>query len=1134
MLFQKITGFVALTIVLGVVMSAQASQFDPLEDIYKSSSVVSVPPTAAAPVIDGKISEAEWDCASAYTGFHGYNEQMVLPDSPTVFITYDSKGLYLLCLVPEEQGRPLVAKETQRDGGVYRDDSVEIYFHAKKQDLFQVIINPLGTVADLRNGNLDWSGEYAVAPGRISGGQLPANWGMSVGDYWFVEVGVPFSTLEVDSPKPGDRWACNVAANRAGPWAMLAPCKSKVFADTKCFFEMAYLDKGDPYAQVTSFGNVRFGEVRVAGKLFNPGAVELAMAVDVDLRKEGSYLTHDAYRNIIGVISSVTEPYKVSPSSSIPIAVSNKVTDTSVNLIGVRVGVVKQPAEAMKELVVSRGPVKIEPPLVLKIGNVPSRKYVVLGVDTSGLQSRVSKPKISLKIEVVGSDGRVRLAKDYAVPVGVSETRLDYADMPVGDYICKVSALTGEQMLAQSEVGFSSVVKPKWLTSTIYDDYGKLDRVPLPWRPVEASGRSVSVWGRSMTWNQSSILPASIKSQGIELLRGPMRLVATIDGKDYAIPLDRYKVTETKKMAATVSASGSINGLAVDADIRVEYDGFAWMKLDVKDSVKGRKVSALRVVSEMDTAQTPLYQSHSNAMTGYIEDKPIEFSWLAKSSESIVNFYHWFGNEDRGLGFTYSTMEHWLPKARENFATLHPGEELRSYRINLVERPASLDGRSFVFGVQATPIKPLPPDYHALMAGSIQNHAPWKAPSNIPENYDIWLPWPEPTSKIMFGLNNPYNVDEKLMAEVVKYAHDNNVAVTTVASCPQKVSPNDEHFEDYIMEWKVLPESVLNWNGTTQVQNCGRSYTLRKWLFYGWAIENVKKFGTDGIYYDGWQAGSIACANPHHGCGWVDEQGNRQVVVPIIEGREFNHRMCLFLEDHVDSPYHKAQTAPERPGFPNYHYWIHSWCFAPSVMGFATEWLTGEFTGWPQKGPSMLTPEGTYGKCSGLGEFRTRAISTNWGVPNMFDALMWEHEENSPDNQTLNAFAWFLPHGVSFGITEYVNQKTLIEITRLMMDFEVRKSVFIPGWRPNPHARIVSPIAREVMVATWEHPSKNKVLAVVSNLKVEEAHDVALRWIGFASPKLKNARTGEPLSLHNGVLNVRLGPESFILIEISR
>jgi len=57
--------------------------------------------------------------------------------------------------------------------------------------------------------------------------------------------------------------------------------------------------------------------------------------------------------------------------------------------------------------------------------------------------------------------------------------------------------------------------------------------------------------------------------------------------------------------------------------------------------------------------------------------------------------------------------------------------------------------------------------------------------------------------------------------------------------------------------------------------------------------------------------------------------------------------MCLFLEDNVKAPHFLADGAPPRPGFPQYHYWIHTWEFVPSVMGYATEWLTGEFTGWP-------------------------------------------------------------------------------------------------------------------------------------------------------------------------------------------
>jgi len=276
----------------------------------------------------------------------------------------------------------------------------------------------------------------------------------------------------------------------------------------------------------------------------------------------------------------------------------------------------------------------------------------------------------------------------------------------------------------------------------------------------------------------------------------------------------------------------------------------------------------------------------------------------------------------------------------------------------------------------------------------------------------------------------------------------------------------------------------------------------------------------------------MACSNPHHGCGWVDEQGRRHLTVPVLEGREFNQRMISFLEDHVDSSFIPPRAAPKRDGFPRYHYWIHSWNFVPSVMGFATAWLTGEFAGYPLEGTSTMKPDGTLGKCLGLGLLRSRCLSTNWGLPNMFLPLIWEHLRDHPtDKQTLMVLAWLLPHGVPISDPKYLNQKTMLEIVRLMLRFEARKARFTPAWRASPYFEIESPIAREVMVATWDHRPAEKVLAVVSNLKVEETHTAALRWKGFAGAEMRNARTGESVPLEDGRLSVSLGPESFVLLE---
>ncbi|MQK95475.1 hypothetical protein, partial [Escherichia coli] len=96
---------------------------------------------------------------------------------------------------------------------------------------------------------------------------------------------------------------------------------------------------------------------------------------------------------------------------------------------------------------------------------------------------------------------------------------------------------------------------------------------------------------------------------------------------------------------------------------------------------------------------------------------------------------------------------------------------------------------------------------------------------------------------------------------------------------------------------------------------------------------------------------------------------------------------------------------------------------------------------------------------------------------------------------------------------EYMNVKMVLKVSEVFRRFDARKALFFPAWRPNPYWVIETPVDPEVMVAVWQHPSQRQVLAVISNLKVEENVQVRLRWIGFPQPHIRNALTGETLSL---------------------
>lgn len=729
----------------------------------------------------------------------------------------------------------------------------------------------------------------------------------------------------------------------------------------------------------------------------------------------------------------------------------------------------------------------------------------------------MSKPKISFKTIKLNLVAVITVFAIATILLGYSETE-------------------GEEMKEGTRNG-EAKQKPVWLTSQIYDYYAQQDRVPLPWTPVECQGKTISVWGRTMRWHKS-LLPDSIQSQGRELLAEPIQVVVSINRKEKFVPLKRFRILQKRQSRVDFVADGELDGLHFKAEMFVEFDGFLWVNLKVEG--KGKKVNKMQVVVPLEGKHMRLYQTFARPLAGWIPNRPLNLPWLADAREGIVNFYHWFGDEDGGLGFTYTSLQNWVLKSEENFCTFLPDAKSPKYVINLVEQPSFLDGRVFQFGIQATPIKPLPPDF-TMMKGSTVSFEPWATMNQIPDDIDMALVWPMPAGMAMQSLNDPYNVDRKVLEEVRDFCHQKGIAFLGVAHCPHRISPLNKEFAEYASEWKRLPENILEWQkewreGAEKIPHymaCGKSYTYRKWLFYGWAIENVLKLGLDGLYSDGWMTGQMGCNNALHGCGWEDEKGKRHLTVPVLEGREFNRVMCLFLEDHVQAKIPK--TAPERKGFPRYHFWIHSWEFVPSVMGFATAWLTGEFAAYPLQGPSMQTPEGTYGKCLGLGLFRARCLSTNWGVPNLFDPIMPEGGENPPtDRQTLMAYAWFLPHGVPIGLIEYMNAKTTVKISEVFRQFEGRKAQFFPAWRSNPYLVIEAPIDQEVMVAVWQHHFDHQVLAVVSNLKLEETVKVRLRWTGFHQPKIRNALTGESFSLKDDLLTLTLPPESFALLWIER
>ncbi len=162
-------------------------------------------PAAAVPVNDGKLDEPVWEKAAGAGRFQVI-ERFRFSQFPTESkLAYDAENLYVAFRCREPALESLVCRAVGHDSEVYEDDSIEIFLDTKldSTNYYQYVVNPNGVIFDTRNRwGSEWNGPCTVATSREK-------------DAWTVELAIPWKTLGVAPPKPGDRMGLQLARTRA-------------------------------------------------------------------------------------------------------------------------------------------------------------------------------------------------------------------------------------------------------------------------------------------------------------------------------------------------------------------------------------------------------------------------------------------------------------------------------------------------------------------------------------------------------------------------------------------------------------------------------------------------------------------------------------------------------------------------------------------------------------------------------------------------------------------------------------------------------------------------------------------------------------------------------------------------------
>ncbi len=160
--------------------------------------------TAVVPRIDGKLDDDCWKTAKPIDNFTVLGKATPSQVDTKVRMLYNGTKVYFAIWCPEPKMDTIKADTTQRDGPVYNEDSVELFFDPDQDgNYIQLCVNSLGTIFDSRKANPKWNGKWQVAAEKTNKG-------------WSAEILFDLESASMTIPAAETTWKFNVCRSRVG------------------------------------------------------------------------------------------------------------------------------------------------------------------------------------------------------------------------------------------------------------------------------------------------------------------------------------------------------------------------------------------------------------------------------------------------------------------------------------------------------------------------------------------------------------------------------------------------------------------------------------------------------------------------------------------------------------------------------------------------------------------------------------------------------------------------------------------------------------------------------------------------------------------------------------------------------
>ncbi len=642
------------------------------------------------PRLDGRIGETEWDGAARVHGLKGDSGFL----AADLFFEADGETLYVALNVPISDGLLIrAAPDPHHDTLAGLDDSWELWLVPRSRscrgDAFRIVFNAAGAIWDARYTQ---SGKTVDADVKWTAGAKIVS--RIEADAWEAEIAVPQQAL------------CGVEARS---WSIRV-----IRQERKPSRSFTWPETARPDAPLVAMAQIALVRNAVVGRLW-PGPEAWRLEV-----KNLLTTPRDVRVELLGADERCTG---IGDRTVLLDGETRKTLTVPANCAGARpwVRILDREGERVhfaQRIVAGIG--SDEEPTVdisnlrLDVAHYPYGRKLRLRL--SGIFPTSMKLPLRAQMKFIAeANSALLLSKPLSLREEGNEWVFDLPELQDGQYRVSVH-IEDEATGAVLESSFRHETFG-WEHNTL----GIPDSVIPPFTPLHVRDKTVTAVLREHEMNGVGLW-SSVRAAGKELLAGPMSLRVKVDGKIYTARAQAGpRFTIQKPHEVRYEASWRAGGLrGVTAGV-YEMDGMLQVELKLPEQPsilleELELVLPLREdVAHLINVVTDRLRHNESALlpggTGHLWD-----STQARRVDLQDPFvpYLWLGDETRGLAWFASNFDQWVVQGDAAPQRLERNGDAVVLHVRFVGGPVPLDrDRSFAFGLQATPTKPLPasPDW---------------------------------------------------------------------------------------------------------------------------------------------------------------------------------------------------------------------------------------------------------------------------------------------------------------------------------------------------------------------------------------------------------------------------------------